>query len=345
MEADGRLRAFGGCARFGMDDGFMVEPPEFVFKVLADFAVGLKTECGCDMNMSKCKMFSWDDGACARARHEGHIREELSQLQEGMYVNWAGDILKGIRVFNVPIRTERYVQAKLREKAQHVKQTTETYVHDMGDEYPQELWTMLQFSLQHRATYWLRICTQEETEEMAKTVRLCIMEAVQAATGVNFETKKMAKERLRLPARMKGGGVKRATDKRYPAFLGAMLDVLPRMIDRENENGEVTVGVYSSHMTHIIGEGAYNAEGHRNTRFSEATGIGPFPREMQQAWTRMRQEAIKNNIIVEGDDQDEWNRLGPMVEPTLATVRNRGAAERKTRRRVEASTTSPKNRR
>jgi len=28
--------------------------------------------------------------------------------------------------------------------------------------------------------------------------------------------------------------------------LGAMLDVLPRMIDRENENGEVTVGVYSN---------------------------------------------------------------------------------------------------
>ena len=82
------------------------------------------------------------------------------------------------------------------------------------------------------------------------------MEAVQAATGVSFETEKIAKERLRLPARMKGGGVKRTTDNRYPAFLGALLDVLPRMIDREDENVEVTVGVYSMQMTHIIGEGA-----------------------------------------------------------------------------------------
>ena len=102
----------------------MVGPPEVVFKVLADFAVGLKAECGCELNMSKCKMFSWDDGTCTRARHEGHIPEELSQLQEGAYVNWAGDILKVIQVFNVPIGTERYVQAKLREKAQQVKQTT-----------------------------------------------------------------------------------------------------------------------------------------------------------------------------------------------------------------------------
>jgi hypothetical protein len=59
----------------------------------------------------------------------------------------------------------------------------------------------------------------------------------------------------------------------------------------------------------------------------------------------MRQEAIENYGIVEGDDQDEWNRLGPMVEPTRATARNMGAAERKTRRRVEASTTSPWNQR
>jgi hypothetical protein len=87
--------------------------------------------------------------------------------------------------------------------------------------------------------------------------------------GACFKTKKMAKERLRLPTRMKGGDVKRATDKRYPAFLGALLDVLPRLIDRKDDNGEVTVGVYTRQMTHIIGEGAYDAEGHMNTQFLE----------------------------------------------------------------------------
>ena len=60
---------------------------------------------------------------------------------------------------------------------------------------------------------------------------------------MSFEIEKMAKERLRLPAHMKGGGVKRAINKRYPAFMGALLDVIPRMIDMEDENGEVTVGV------------------------------------------------------------------------------------------------------
>ena len=117
-----------------------------------------------------------------RARNECHVPEELRQLQEGTYVNWAGDILKGIQVFNVPFRTERYVHAEMRKKALQVKQTTETCVQDPGDEYPQELWTMLRFSLQHRVTYWLRTCTPEETNEMAETVDLCIMGAVHVAT-------------------------------------------------------------------------------------------------------------------------------------------------------------------
>ncbi len=82
------------------------------------------------------------------------------------------------------------------------------------------------------------------------------MEAVQVATGINFKANDMARERLRLPARMKGGGVKQAADRRYPTFLGALMDVLPRLIDRKAENGEVEAGVYPDQMTAIIGEGA-----------------------------------------------------------------------------------------
>ncbi len=77
----------------------------------------------------------------------------------------------------------------------------------------------------------------------------------------------MARERLRLPTRMKGGGIKEAKEKRYPTFLGALMDVLPRIIDRKAENGEVEVGVYTKLMTPIIGEEAYDADGHMNTPF------------------------------------------------------------------------------
>ncbi len=104
---------------------------------------------------------------------------------------------------------------------------------------------MLQFSMQHRITYWLRTCTPEETEQMAEYVDSCMMEAVQAATGVDFDNEETARVRLRIPARMKGGGIKRATETRYLAFLGALLDVLPICIDRTEATGEKIWGYYA----------------------------------------------------------------------------------------------------
>ena len=95
-------------------------------------------------------------------------------------------------------------------------------------------------------------CTPTETAEIARHVDCCIIETFQTATGVNFETEMMARERLRLPARMKGGGIKRATYSRYPAFLGAMLDILPRCVDRKDRNGEITVGIYSDQLTGVV---------------------------------------------------------------------------------------------
>ncbi len=64
-------------------------------------------------------------------------------------------------------------------------------------------------------------------EQMADYVDCCIMEAVQAATEVGIDGEEAAWERLRIPARMKGGEIRRAAETRYPAFLGTLLDVLP----------------------------------------------------------------------------------------------------------------------
>ena len=79
------------------------------------------------------------------------------------------------------------------------------------------------------------------------------MEAVHAATGVDFDTEEAARERLRLPARMKGCGMKRASDTRYPAFLGARLDILPRCIDRKDEQGKSQPGCYLQQLADTAG--------------------------------------------------------------------------------------------
>ena len=58
--ADMRLVEYSGCARFGMDDGYMMGPKKNVFKVPEDFAEGIKEDHGCELNTRKCKMYNME---------------------------------------------------------------------------------------------------------------------------------------------------------------------------------------------------------------------------------------------------------------------------------------------
>ena len=58
---------------------------------------------------------------------------------------------------------------------------------------------------------------------------------------------------------------------------------------------------------------------------------------MQAAWDVMRDEAAANYGMEEGWQEEEArDKMGPLADRTPAGVRNRGAAERKKARRVEA---------
>jgi hypothetical protein len=70
-----------------MDDGYMIGPKEVVFRVLAEFAKGIREECGLELNVSKCRIYSKAKGACEEARRTGCIPAELTHIQEGTFVN------------------------------------------------------------------------------------------------------------------------------------------------------------------------------------------------------------------------------------------------------------------
>ena len=162
---------------------------------------------------------------------------------------------------------------------------------------------------------------------MATHVDFCIMEVVHAATGVDFELEETTKERLRLPARMKGGGIKRATDTRYSAFLGALLVISPRCIEMRDGHGKLHPGYYSQQLTLTIGRGAHDSGGQRNARFLQSREVGPYPEACGKEWTHTRQEAMENYELREGSGQEEWMKIGSLKNPTPTNARNNGATD------------------
>ena len=73
--------------------------------------------------------------------------------------------------------------------------------------------------------------------------------------------------------------------------------------------------------------GAYDSGGHKNARFLESRQVGPFPEAYGKAWTHIGQEAMEIYELREGSCQKEWRKMWPLKYPTLANVKNRGAAD------------------
>jgi len=213
-------------------------------------------------------------------------------------------------------------------KAKEVAAITRQYAEDLEEEHPHEIWALLYYSLPHMVTYWLRTCTPEKTEEMAELVDVAILEAVHEAAGIEFDAETVAKDILRLPTRLKGGGIRSMVDLIVPAFLGATLDILPRCIDRKDQEGEKTKGVYNRELIDVIGEGAYYVEGHMNARFLKANNAGTYPMSIQFAWQMASLDATFNCGLTVDSSVEEWGKLGPLAAKTPANVRNRGADAR-----------------
>ena len=145
--------------------------------------------------------------------------------------------------------------------------------------------------------------------EMAELLDLAIVEAVHSATGIEFDAETVAKDKLRLSARLKGGGIRNMVELSNLAFLGAMLDILPRCIDRKDQEGEKTTGVYNRQLTNVIGEVAYAAEGHMNARFLQANNVGAYFASMQFVWQMTRLDAAYNRGLTVDSSVEEWGKL------------------------------------
>ena len=76
---------------------------------------------------------------------------------------------------------------------------------------------------------------------MVEIVDGAILEAAEMATRIDFGAEELAKQRLNIPARRKGGGLRNPADLRATAYVGAILDILPRCIGKE-ETGNSSMG-------------------------------------------------------------------------------------------------------
>ena len=82
----------------------------------------------------------------------------------------------------------------------------------------------------------------------------------QTCTGTDITAWSLVvQERVRLPMRMKGCGLRGAADRRYAQYIGAAVQSVPHLVDRTDEAGCVTSGRLNlPSIATLFGEGAFN---------------------------------------------------------------------------------------
>ena len=94
---------------------------------------------------------------------------------------------------------------------------------EMAPEIPgrQYLWQLTLRCLQHMGNYWCRHVPTFYTKEFAKVVDDAVIESIRQALDIEVDKlNPMVKERVRLPIRMKGMGVRSLEDRRYAEYIG-----------------------------------------------------------------------------------------------------------------------------
>ena len=124
----------------------------------------------------------------------------------------------------------------------------------------QMLWILTVTCLQFMGDYWIRHVRPDLTEKFAQGIDKGISAIFQRCIGVNTECwSDIAKERLRLPIRLKGCGLREAEDRRFGQYLGATAQSVIHLIDRRDDNGNRIAGrLNTPAIVNLFGEGSFN---------------------------------------------------------------------------------------
>ena len=233
VEADSRVNAHGGIARFGWDDGYLVGLPEDVYPALETFTERVKSECGLVLQ---------------RAKTEVYCRDE-KDLQPGL--KRAGEMIEGVWqsgmiCYGVPIGSDQYVRHLLDIKVNELEGQAAVISKVLGDER-QAMWAVLRSSVAHKLDYWCTLVYPSLMEGAAQRMDKIMLDMLDGLVcskiplhdeGLGYECplnvpvenlqgRSFQNLVIRQPIKMGGLGVRSVAETCQAAYIGGLEQSLP----------------------------------------------------------------------------------------------------------------------
>jgi hypothetical protein len=193
---------------------------------------------------------------------------------------------------SIPIGTPGFVRGYLNEVVYPRVERDAVAVQDsLGNAYPQQRWLMLYHSTQYTIDYWLQHCAPEDTLELATAFDTLILRLAGAALGQSFVGVEHGVDRLRLPVRMGGLGLRSRVDLRDAAFVGMAAKVVPALVHAPSAPPSAQGHFCTAVIADKVGERSFSAENNRYD-FSRVTSSGcRMGSILASAWPLLQQKA------------------------------------------------------
>lgn len=170
--------------------------------------------------------------------------------------------------------------------------------------------------------YWVQHCYPADVAPIAAYIDSKLVEVVSVCGGRSLLEDSLARARLRLPARMFGGGIRSLADVAPAAFVATACRALPSMLDRTTEAGTVMPG-FLPQLSSLLGADSFDA-GMERSRFAALVSSGSrLGATFATCWQDLSAEV--------GDVHD-----GPLAEPVAGAGRGVEKMQRALTRHREA---------
>jgi hypothetical protein len=282
------------------DDVSIVGAPSEVHAVVGPLGDALRDKLNLNLQPHKSRWASHRDAdAAMRAIDSAIPRGEVPDVAPGAQA--AAPPLAGIVYAGVPLGERAFVRQELEHKYVAMERDIRTIHSKLGPDNLQQQWLMLFKSSQYRLDYLLAHCLPEDTEDVARRFDALLASLAGELLGSDIAGAPFGTERLRLPLRHGGLGLRSRADMRDSAFTGAAAKALPALADcvPDAATARVRPGVLSTaRIAGVIGQGSFDGGAYDlSSFFSAGTRTGDA---VQRSWQAMQQRAATTGCSAPG---------------------------------------------
>eukprot|EP00973_Karenia_brevis_P005671 774339-Karenia_brevis.AAC.1 len=182
-----------------------------------------------------------------------------SELPLGIALDANGGVCGyGVRVGGIPVGDDGYVQQCLAQKSAKVVSKIQHVSDMLRPLHLQSLHCATYYGLTSLFDHVIQHCYHRDALRPARDVDAAVDGVLEICLGQAVMLDRFAMERMRLPARMYGGGMRSCADLAPAAFVGAVCRVLPRMLDHAGAQG-ITIPGFMPQLTALFGQGSFDS--------------------------------------------------------------------------------------